>query len=240
MHYNFRKMLSVLLSILLVMSVCLPSFAEEVTSQEQPEVIVAENVVIEVTAEENVTDEIDVTAGSEELEETEVTEEEITEETEVTEEEITEETEVTEEITEETEVTEEEITEETEATEEEITEEAEVVEETEVTEETEVIEEEITEETEVEEVPAYINCGVTIEIVNEKSSYQIGDTITLKATVTGCEGLNYQVNWEYNDNIIDENNEYEWKVASTGMTYTYTITENNADWQWRAAVVISE
>ena len=229
MHYNFRKMLSVLLSILLVMSVCLPSFAEEVTSQEQPEVIVAENVVIEVTAEENVTDEIDVTAGSEELEETEVTEEEITEETEVTEE-----------ITEETEVTEEEITEETEATEEEITEEAEVVEETEVTEETEVIEEEITEETEVEEVPAYINCGVTIEIVNEKSSYQIGDTITLKATVTGCEGLNYQVNWEYNDNIIDENNEYEWKVASTGMTYTYTITENNADWQWRAAVVISE
>ena len=77
-----------------------------------------------------------------------------------------------------------------------------------------------------------------IEIVNEKDKYYYGDEITFRANVTGCEGVSYQINWEYNDN--DMKDEIEWEYAGSGDTFTFVITEENAEWQWRAAVVIAQ
>ena len=83
-----------------------------------------------------------------------------------------------------------------------------------------------------------MNCDVEIEIEDEKDVYYFGDEITFRATVTGCEGVNYQINWEYNDNDMED--EVEWEYADSGETFTFVITEENADWQWRAAIVIAE
>ena len=85
-----------------------------------------------------------------------------------------------------------------------------------------------------------VDCDVEIEIEDEKDVYYYGDKITFRATVNGCEGVNYQINWEFNDNEKEDEDEEEWEIAGTGETFTFVITEENVDWQWRAAVVIAE
>lgn len=257
MHCN-RKLLSLVLSIVLVMSVCLPCFAEETPAEATPAVVaeqpalesevVSEPVVESVpVVEPVVTEEAPSVPAEEPVVEPAATEEPVGE---PTEEQPVEEPVATEEApvvpTEEPAATEPTPAPTTEVTEEpapEATEEPVVEETAEPTEEpgveaTEEPEDETTEEVEPEATPVPVNCNVEIEIVNAKDTYYYGDEITFRAIVTGCEGVDYQINWEFNDNDMED--EIEWEYAASGETFTFVVTEETANWQWRAAVVIAD
>ena len=253
MHCN-RKRLSLVLSIVLVMSVCLPCFAEETPAEATP-AVVAEQPALESggvsgpvvesvpVVEPIVTEEAPSVPAEEPVVEPAATEEPVGEPTEeqpvATEEAPVVPTEEPVE-TEATPVPTAEVTEEfaPEATEESVVEEtAEPTEEPEV-EATEEPEAEPTEEVEPEATPVPVNCNVEIEIVDAKDTYYYGDEITFRAIVTGCEGVDYQINWEFNDNDMED--EIEWEYAASGETFTFVVTEETANWQWRAAVVIAD
>lgn len=239
MHCN-RKLLSLVLSIVLVMSVCLPCFAEETPAEATPAVVAEQPALESEVVSEPVVESVPVVepAATEEpvgepAEEQPVEQPVTTEEAPVVPTEEPAATEPTPAPT--TEVTEEPAPE---ATEEPVVEEtAEPTEEPEV-EATEEPEAEPTEEVEPEATPVPVNCNVEIEIVDAKDTYYYGDEITFRAIVTGCEGVDYQINWEFNDNDMED--EIEWEYAASGETFTFVVTEETANWQWRAAVVIAD
>ena len=120
---------------------------------------------------------------------------------------------VTEEVSEE-EVTEEEITEEP-AIEEEATEE-------------EATEEEVTTEEQIIEVP---EGSIRIRLLNQGQLYY-GDSVTLVAVIENVD-CEYNIVWQ----VLDGS---EWKDVAHGAQYTFTLTEANANLQYRVVLTTIE
>lgn len=76
--------------------------------------------------------------------------------------------------------------------------------------------------------------GIFISI-NAGGEVRVGDTIVLTATVVGYEGAEIELVWQCNDGN-------GWVDAQAGgLTYAFTLDENNYEWDWRVGVrVIAE
>lgn len=70
--------------------------------------------------------------------------------------------------------------------------------------------------------------------VKAPSELHYGDKITLTATLTGYENVNYTVQWQYSYNGNDWN---DMKNANE-LTYTFKVNEETANTMWRLVVTV--
>lgn len=82
---------------------------------------------------------------------------------------------------------------------------------------------------------------VTVSAAHEGETLRLGDTITLTATLTGYEGLNYTCRWQYAAADRDGNVVGEWQDAQAdALSFTYELTEDNLLTAWRMCVTVDE
>ena len=82
---------------------------------------------------------------------------------------------------------------------------------------------------------------VTVSAAHEGETLRLGDTITLTATLTGYEGLNYTCRWQYAAADRDGNVVGEWQDAQAdALSFTYELTEDNLLTAWRMCVKVDE
>ena len=95
-------------------------------------------------------------------------------------------------------------------------------------------EEKVVEEKPVEKKAAFTGT-VTVKLVNDGQLYY-GDTVTLKAVVKDANA-DYSIRWQ-----IKKPGSDEWKTVSgeTSKTYSFTVNENNAEYAYRAVLVVAE
>ena len=95
-------------------------------------------------------------------------------------------------------------------------------------------EEKVAEEKPVEEKVAFTGT-VTVKLVNDGQLYY-GDTVTLKAVVKGANA-DYTIRWQLKKPGSDE-----WKTISgeTSKTYSFTVNEDNAEYAYRAVLVVAD
>ena len=99
-----------------------------------------------------------------------------------------------------------------------------------------VTEEPVTEATATTEpvaTEAPIQRDVHIDM-NVPANLQIGDTITLTATLIGFEGANVVLQWQYSKDGANWTEEQ----GATGLNYSFKVTEQNAGTTWRLAVTV--
>lgn len=63
---------------------------------------------------------------------------------------------------------------------------------------------------------------------------QLGDTVTLVATLTGYEGLNIALQWQYS---FDGEQWFD-AAGATGLRYSFAVSQDMAGTGWRLAVTI--
>ncbi len=68
--------------------------------------------------------------------------------------------------------------------------------------------------------------------IQNKGKIALGDKVTLKATVKGVKNVEHEIKWQVK---VDG----EWKdiEGETHAAYSFTVTEDNANCEWRVAVV---
>ena len=95
-------------------------------------------------------------------------------------------------------------------------------------------EEKVVEEKPVEKKAAFTGT-VTVKLVNDGQLYY-GDTVTLKAVVKDANA-DYSIRWQ-----IKKPGSDEWKTVSgeTSKTYSFTVNENNAEYAYRAVLVVAD
>ncbi|MGI6316077.1 MAG: hypothetical protein ACOX17_05290 [Christensenellales bacterium] len=114
-----------------------------------------------------------------------------------------------------------------------------------------------TDETSISEKPAPAECNIeepqalSDEEIGEKNTDdreisiyaswgndaapEIGDQITLHAHLSGYEGLEYKIRWQYKKTNADP-----WQdLGNNGETCTLTLTQENLNWLFRVAVDIN-
>ena len=69
----------------------------------------------------------------------------------------------------------------------------------------------------------------------EKDYVEIGDDVLLTAVLTGYEGLDYSLRWQYSHNGHEGWND----LQGGGNTHSFVINDDNYNWFWRIAVDIS-
>ncbi|MBQ8556022.1 MAG: hypothetical protein IJ438_09155 [Clostridia bacterium] len=76
---------------------------------------------------------------------------------------------------------------------------------------------------------------LTISTTCSMADYRVGSMLTMWAEITGYDGLDYQVIWEVNrgDGWCNAG-------ADGQMSLSFTITEENQYWNWRAGVKLTE
>lgn len=93
-----------------------------------------------------------------------------------------------------------------------------------------------TAEATAEPTPFAFTGKVSVKLKNEGDIY-FGDTVTLRAVVSDANA-DYEIRWEVNKTGRDS----DWKVISgeTSKTYSFTVTEENAEYAYRAVLVVAE
>lgn len=77
--------------------------------------------------------------------------------------------------------------------------------------------------------------NITIRVVCLNSgSVRLGDTITLSAQITGLDGFGYTLQWQYLSG-----GEWHDQSGANGATYSFTLTQENARYQWRVVLTIA-
>ena len=63
---------------------------------------------------------------------------------------------------------------------------------------------------------------------------QYGDTVTVQATVQGLDNVPYLLQWQYNDGA-------GWKdcQGATQASYSFTLSRENAAYQWRVMITVA-
>ena len=101
-----------------------------------------------------------------------------------------------------------------------------------------VVEEVVIEEQIVEAVVEETVAAETVEAPVRKASFtfswdgdvvEYGDEIKLVAVLSGYEGVDYELVWQYSTDNAN------WNTYATGDA-SYTITEENVSWYWRLVV----
>lgn len=83
--------------------------------------------------------------------------------------------------------------------------------------------------------------SVIVTTSYDTETLQLGSQITLTATLTGYEGLNYTCNWQYAAASSDGSIIGEWQNAQSGdLSFTYVLTEKNLLTAWRMCVTVNE
>ena len=77
----------------------------------------------------------------------------------------------------------------------------------------------------------YIEFNGTADIELAEESYSIGQTVTLRAAVTGAD-LNCRLVWEANDG-----DERGWYIIASGPEYTFTVTSEILNREYRAVLL---
>ena len=75
----------------------------------------------------------------------------------------------------------------------------------------------------------------TIEIELKDSEIVFGGDVTLVAVVTGADTLNYRLVWEANDG-----DDRGWYAVGSGAEYTFTMTEDIVDREYRVMLIIAD
>lgn len=78
-----------------------------------------------------------------------------------------------------------------------------------------------------------VSRSVSIQMI-VPDNLQLGDTVTLVATLTGYEGLNVSLQWQY---TFDGEHWFDASGAN-GMRYSFAVSEDMAGTGWRLAVTI--
>ncbi len=69
----------------------------------------------------------------------------------------------------------------------------------------------------------------------DKTAPEIGDQIVIHAKLSGYEGLEYTIRWQFKKTAEDP-----WQdMGIQGETCTLTLTKENLDWLFRVAVDIT-
>ena len=76
------------------------------------------------------------------------------------------------------------------------------------------------------------NVSITIHCLNGTEA-KLGDDVTLSAKITGLDGVEYSVTWQY-----QSGGQWHNASGSHGNTYRYTLSEKNANYNWRLALSI--
>ena len=99
---------------------------------------------------------------------------------------------------------------------------------------TEAPAEEPTAEPTAEPTPFAFTGTVTVKLDNDGDIF-LGDKVTLRAEVRDANA-DYEIRWEYSKGGDD------WKTISgeTSKTYSFTVTEENAEYAYRAVLVVAE
>ena len=84
-----------------------------------------------------------------------------------------------------------------------------------------------------EAVPAAVTRGVSIDM-QVPAQLQMGDTVTLVATLYGYENVSIALQWQY---TRDGSNWYN-AAGATGLTYAFAVSEETAGTAWRLAVTV--
>lgn len=83
--------------------------------------------------------------------------------------------------------------------------------------------------------------SVIVTTSYDTETLQLGSQITLTATLTGYEGLNYTCYWQYAAASSDGSIIGEWQNAQSGdLSFTYVLTETNLLTAWRMCVTVNE
>ena len=83
--------------------------------------------------------------------------------------------------------------------------------------------------------------SVIVTTSYDTETLQLGSQITLTATLTGYEGLNYTCYWQYAAANSDGSIIGEWQNAQSGdLSFTYVLTETNLLTAWRMCVTVNE
>lgn len=83
--------------------------------------------------------------------------------------------------------------------------------------------------------------SVIVTTSYDTETLQLGSEITLTATLTGYEGLNYTCYWQYAAASSDGSIIGEWQNAQSGdLSFTYVLTETNLLTAWRMCVTVNE
>lgn len=83
--------------------------------------------------------------------------------------------------------------------------------------------------------------SVIVTTSYDTETLQLGSQITLTATLTGYEGLNYTCYWQYAAASSDGSIIGEWQNAQSGeLSFTYVLTEKNLLTAWRMCVTVNE
>lgn len=94
------------------------------------------------------------------------------------------------------------------------------------------------EPTPAEEQP--VERTILVSFTCDTEALRLGSRVTLTATLVGYEGLNYTCCWQYAAADAQGNIIGPWKKAGEGLTYTYTLQEDNLLTGWRMCVTIHE
>ena len=83
--------------------------------------------------------------------------------------------------------------------------------------------------------------SVIVTTSYDTETLQLGSQITLTATLTGYEGLNYTCYWQYAAASSDGSIIGEWQNAQSGdLSFTYELNEENLLTAWRMCVKVDE
>ena len=91
-----------------------------------------------------------------------------------------------------------------------------------------------TEQPTAEPTPFSFTGTVTVKLDNDGDIF-LGDKVTLRAEVRDANA-DYEIRWDYSKGGDD------WKTISgeTSKTYSFTVTEENAEYAYRAVLVVAE
>lgn len=90
---------------------------------------------------------------------------------------------------------------------------------------------------EATEIPAPFAGTVEMRVIGAENGFSIGDTVTMEAILTGFENVAYTLCWE-----CSEDGEI-WSSApgaNAGMSYAFTLSEDNAGMLWRVSATVAE
>ena len=93
------------------------------------------------------------------------------------------------------------------------------------------------EPTEVPEVIETVLPDRSVDIYCDNDVIRIGDTVTLKSEISGFEGVSISYEWQC---LMIVNDQEEWVTCGSGSTYSFTMTEELMDCDWRLLVITNE
>ena len=81
-----------------------------------------------------------------------------------------------------------------------------------------------------------VNRSVSIYASFSGNTLTYGDSVTLKAKLTGYDNVSYTLQWQ----VSKDNSNWQNVSGENGMEYSFTVTEDNASDYYRIAVSVEE